>query len=98
MSEQTQPPVQEPAPEPVTIEFSHKCRVNQAVVETLDVLLDFVHPSELRRDLTNVLLYFLMHECDALDDDFKQTAQNYLMLFDWLDTVEQEMDERGFTR
>jgi hypothetical protein len=37
-----------------------------------------------------------MHEGDMLDSDFKNIAQNYLMLFDWLDTVEQEMSERGF--
>jgi hypothetical protein len=73
-----------------------RCRVNMEIIMHLDVLLDFAPPQELKNDLLNVFMHFLMHEGDALPEDFKDVTQNYLMLFDWLDTVDEEMKKRGF--
>jgi hypothetical protein len=81
---------------PVKIELPPRCRVTEEVILQLDVLLDFAPPRELKDDLLHVLLHYLMHEGDMLDSDFKHIAENYLMLFDWLDTVEHEMAKRGF--
>jgi hypothetical protein len=82
--------------EPVVVTLPPNCRVNEPIIYQLDVLLDFVHPRKLKKNLIEVLLLYLMHECENLSGDFKETAENYLLLFQWLDTVEKEMDDRGF--
>lgn len=82
--------------EPIVVKLPPHCRVNEPIIYQLDILLDFVHPRRLKKDLTEVLLLYLVHECENLSGNFKETAENYLLLFQWLDTVEKEMDERGF--
>jgi hypothetical protein len=82
--------------EPVVVTLPPNCRVNEPIIYQLDILLDFVHPRRLKKDLIEVLLLYLVHEGENLSGDFKETAENYLLLFQWLDTVEKEMDERGF--
>ena len=82
--------------EEVVIKLPPNCRVNEPIIYQLDILLDFVHPRRLKKDLIEVLLLYLSHDCENLSGSFKETAENYLLLFQWLDTVEKEMDERGF--
>jgi hypothetical protein len=94
MSQENQNTGAEAAPNVVTL--PQRCRVNEMVILQLDVLFDFAPPKELKNDLLNVLLHYIMHEADNLPDDFKNVAQNYLMLFDWLETAEEEMHKMGF--
>jgi hypothetical protein len=82
--------------EPIVVKLPPNCRVNEPIIYQLDILLDFVHPRRLKKDLIEVLLLYLVHESENLSGSFKETAENYLLLFQWLDTVEKEMDERGF--
>lgn len=71
-------------------------RVNAPIIYQLEFFLDFVHPRRLKSDLINILLQYLVHQADELPENFKETAENFSLLFGWLDFVEKEMDERGF--
>lgn len=79
-----------------TIALPPNGRVNAPIIYQLEFFLDFVHPRRLKSDLINILLQFLVHQADDLPENFKETAENFQLLFGWLDFVEKEMDERGF--
>ena len=79
-----------------TINLPPNGRVNAPIIYQLEFLLDFVHPRRLKSDLIYILLQYLVHQADQLPENFKETAENFSLLFGWLDFVEKEMDERGF--
>lgn len=87
---------EETSEEDRTITLSADCRVTENSITQLDILLDFVPPRQIKKDLMEVLLNYLRLENEPLPPSFRRTAENYLLLFQWLDIVEEEMDEAGF--
>jgi hypothetical protein len=79
-------PVTQPVP---------KGRVTQRVIDHLDSILEAAHPADFKRDLNEVLLHYIMYECSGLPPDFKTTMRNYIMLFEWLDIIEDEMNNES---
>lgn len=82
--------------ETVTITVPADCRLTENSISQLDMLLDFAHPRQINKDLIGVLLNYLRLENEPLPPSFRETAENYMLIFQWLDIVEQEMDEAGF--
>src|SRR5690349_779826 len=72
-----------------------KGRVTQRVIDHLDSILEVTHPTDLKRGLNDVLLNYIMYECSRLPADFKSTMQKCIMLFEWLDIIEEEMNNEG---
>jgi hypothetical protein len=81
---------------PVMVTLPPNCRLTENSIVQLHMLFDCVHPRQMKKDLMGMLLNYLRLEDETLPESFKETAENYLLLFQWLDVVEQEMDEMGF--
>jgi hypothetical protein len=88
MSQQMQP-----APGEEAVKPSPRGRVSQQAIDILDSILENAHPSDIKRDFTAVLLHYIMYECRRLPDDFKDSMQSFIMILDWLEVIEADMDE-----
>lgn len=66
-------------------------RGNKRIIYQLEVFFDLVPPDQLKKELLDVFVLFLTHEHETLPGDFKDVAAHYYLLFQLLDTIDEEL-------
>lgn len=66
-------------------------KVNDAIVEKLDHLLDSAPPGKLKNHLTRLFIFYVIHEYDSLPVDFDDIAYDIYFLIDFLILAEEEL-------
>lgn len=73
-----------------TITLSSNSLLNQHIVNSLNELFEFIPPKTLKQYVMNVFLHLLTHD-PSTPGSFKDIAEAYLLLFQFLDLADNEI-------